>query len=55
MDYAHAYEGHFVEQDYLPCDRVYYEPTEEGHEKETKKRLDERRRASKRRSSPGSG
>ena len=42
--YAHDYEGHFVEQDYLPVDRIYYEPTEEGHEKEIKKRLDEWRR-----------
>jgi len=42
--YAHNYEGHFVEQDYLPVDRTYYEPSEEGYEKEIKKRLDEWRR-----------
>jgi len=42
--YAHDFEGHFVEQDYLPADRIYYEPTEEGHEKEIKKRLDEWRK-----------
>ena len=39
--YAHEYEGHFVEQDYLPVDKVYYEPTEEGQEKDIKKRLTE--------------
>jgi putative ATPase len=38
--YAHDYEGHFVEQDYLPVDKIYYEPTEEGHEKDMKKRLE---------------
>ncbi|MFH1731651.1 MAG: replication-associated recombination protein A [Planctomycetota bacterium] len=50
--YAHDYEGHFVEQDYLPVDRTYYEPSEEGYEKEIKKRLDEWRR---RRGKPSSG
>ena len=49
--YAHDYEGHFVEQDYLPVDRVYYEPSEEGHEKEIKKRLDEWRQGKTRRGS----
>jgi len=56
--YAHDYEGHFVEQDYLPVDRIYYEPSEEGHEKEIKKRLDEWRKGRKRQGSgkkqPGS-
>ncbi len=46
--YAHDYEGHFVEQDYLPADRIYYEPSGEGHEKEIKKRLDEWRLRRKR-------
>ena len=45
--YAHNYEGHFVEQDYLPVDRIYYEPTEEGYEKEIKKRLEEWRKRRK--------
>jgi putative ATPase len=43
--YAHDYYGHFVDQDYLPVDKVYYEPTDEGHEKEIKKRLSEWRQA----------
>jgi len=38
--YAHDFEGHFVEQDYIPQDRIYYEPSEEGHERELKRRLD---------------
>jgi len=37
--YAHNHPGHFVDQDYLPVDRIYYEPTDEGHESEIKKRL----------------
>jgi putative ATPase len=48
--YAHDFPGHFVEQDYVPTDRVYYEPTEEGYEKQIKERLDawrKRRRAKK--------
>ena len=52
--YAHDYEGHFVEQDYIPVDRVYYEPTEEGHEKEIKKRLDAWRSRKKKRRESGS-
>ncbi len=50
--YAHDFEGHFVDQDYLPVDRIYYEPTEQGHEKEIKKRLAAWR---KRREKPNSG
>ena len=38
--YAHDHEGHFVEQDYVPVDRIYYEPTTEGHERLLKERLD---------------
>ena len=43
--YAHAYEGHWVDQDYIPTTRIYYRPTEEGHEKELKARLDAIRQA----------
>ena len=38
--YAHDFEGHFVEQDYFPSDIVYYEPSDQGHEKQIKERLD---------------
>ena len=40
--YSHDYPGHFVEQDFLPPslkDRRYYQPTEEGSEKEIGQRL----------------
>ena len=40
--YAHEYEGHFTEQDYLPPSvqgRRYFQPSTEGQEKEIKERL----------------
>ena len=37
--YAHDGEGHFVEQDYIPEDRVYYEPSDQGYEKHIQERL----------------
>jgi putative ATPase len=41
--YAHDYPEHYVKQQYLPNeikDAVFYEPTEIGHEKFIKERLD---------------
>jgi putative ATPase len=38
--YAHSYEGHFVEQDYVPVDKEYYKPTENGYEAIIRKRLE---------------
>jgi putative ATPase len=43
--YAHSFEGHWVDQDYIPTTRIYYEPTEQGHEKNLKDRLDAIREA----------
>ena len=43
--YAHDFEGHWVDQDYIPTTRVYYRPTEEGHEKQLTERLDAIRKA----------
>ena len=40
--YSHDYEGHFVEQEFLPPSlkgRRYYQPTQEGSEKEIAERL----------------
>jgi len=40
--YAHDYEGHFVEQEFLPHSlkgRRYYLPTQEGAEREIAERL----------------
>ena len=42
--YAHSYEGHFVEQDYVPCDKEYYKPTNNGYEAIIRKRLEAWRR-----------
>ncbi|UCH12558.1 MAG: replication-associated recombination protein A [Candidatus Omnitrophota bacterium] len=41
--YAHSYKGHYVEQDYLPERRKYYEPADIGYEKKIKERLEKRR------------
>ena len=38
--YAHDYEGGYVPQAYIPEGRRYYEPTEHGHERRIKERLD---------------
>jgi len=45
--YAHDYEGHFVSQDYLPEERFFYEPSDQGHELEIRKRLSEWRKRRK--------
>ena len=38
--YAHDGKEHFVAQDYLGVDKVYYEPTEQGVEKKIKERVE---------------
>jgi putative ATPase len=38
--YSHDYEGGYVEQEYLPEERRYYEPTDRGYEAEIKKRME---------------
>lgn len=45
--YPHDYPEHFIEEEYLPENikgRIYYHPTEQGFEKEIKKRLEYWRR-----------
>ena len=37
--YAHDGEGHFVVQDYLGVEKLYYEPTGQGHEARIGERL----------------
>jgi len=37
--YAHSYKDHYVEQDYIPTRRIYYEPTDIGYEKKIKEYL----------------
>ena len=43
--YAHEGENHFVPQDYLGADKIYYEPTEQGAEKKIKERVEKWRAA----------
>ncbi|HUB87967.1 MAG TPA: replication-associated recombination protein A [Verrucomicrobiae bacterium] len=38
--YAHEGEGHFIAQDYLGTDKIYYEPTDQGVEKKIKERVE---------------
>lgn len=38
--YAHEGHDHFVAQDYLGVDKIFYEPTEQGVEKKIKERVD---------------
>jgi putative ATPase len=41
--YPHDYPGHFIEEEYLPENlkrRVYYQPSEQGFEREIKRRVD---------------
>ena len=39
--YSHDHEGGWVDQDYLPEERRYYEPTDRGYEAEIGRRLEE--------------
>jgi putative ATPase len=38
--YAHNGEGHFVDQQYVLTEKVYYEPTNQGYEETIRKRID---------------
>ncbi len=38
--YAHNGEGHFVDQDYVPTEKIYYEPTNQGYEEIIQKRIE---------------
>ncbi|MGD9781456.1 MAG: replication-associated recombination protein A [Kiritimatiellia bacterium] len=38
--YAHDFEGHFVDQEYVPTDKIYYQPTSEGYEEVIRKRIE---------------
>ena len=42
VGYAYAHDGkdHFVAQEYLGADKIYYEPTEQGVEKKIKERVE---------------
>ncbi|HBA83442.1 MAG TPA: AAA family ATPase [Verrucomicrobia bacterium] len=38
--YAHDFEGHFVDQEYVPTSKIYYEPTSQGYEDTIRKRIE---------------
>lgn len=38
--YAHDFEGHVVDQAYMPTSTVYYEPTDQGYEARIRQRLE---------------
>jgi len=42
--YSHDYKDHYVDQEYIPEKRVYYEPTDIGYEKKIKEYLDKLRK-----------
>jgi putative ATPase len=49
--YAHDFGDGWVDQEYIPADVEYYQPTDRGHEAKIKVRLDELRKRKK--ASPG--
>jgi putative ATPase len=54
--YAHDHEGHFVDQEYVPTDKIYYTPTTQGYEEVIRKRIEHwnsLRKASRRPAPPG--
>ena len=52
--YAHDFEGHWVEQDYLGAPRLYYEPTSQGAEEKIRERLVAWRKMRREKQSDGS-
>ncbi len=38
--YAHSFDGHFVDQAYMPSEAVYYEPSDQGYEAVIRQRMD---------------
>jgi len=37
--YAHNYDNHYVDQEYIPKKTVYYQPSEQGYERKIRERL----------------
>ena len=37
--YAHDHPGHFVDQEYMPTEAVYYKPSDQGYEETIRKRM----------------
>ncbi|HAL91465.1 MAG TPA: AAA family ATPase [Verrucomicrobia bacterium] len=57
--YAHDFDGHFVDQEYVPTDKIYYAPTSEGYEEVIRKRIEHwdslRKVSRQKKTPPGSG
>ncbi len=51
--YAHNFADGWVDQEYIPADVEYYQPTDRGHEAKIKARLDELRKRKSRGASEG--
>lgn len=45
--YVHDYEDHYVHQEYIPQNKIYYSPAQSGYEKEISQRLGQWRRRQK--------
>ena len=43
--YAHDFEGHFVDQEYMPGTAVFYEPGDQGYEETIRRRMAQWQRA----------
>ncbi len=53
--YAHDFEGHFVDQEYVPTEKIYYVPSSQGYEEVIRQRIahwDELRKAARRKKPP---
>jgi putative ATPase len=46
--YPHKYKDKWTEQEYIPCDKIYYDPSGAGYEKTIKERLEKLRKRIKR-------
>ncbi|HEO64003.1 MAG TPA: replication-associated recombination protein A [Candidatus Omnitrophica bacterium] len=42
--YSHSYKGHYVQQEYIPEKRLYYEPADVGYENKIREYLDKLKR-----------
>jgi replication-associated recombination protein RarA len=38
--YAHDAPGHFVDQEYIPTDKIYYQPIAAGYEETIRRRME---------------
>jgi putative ATPase len=53
--YAHEHPEHYVEQEYIPASRAYYQPTHLGYEKTIKERLQALKHRTQQKGTPPDG